>query len=147
MVKPPSYPPTSPLSLGFPSTSIHEKGNVSAEQTSRIRHSTPPGISVFASASSAVRCDFFAPRDCQTTLDATWYRDKFKEDRKAVGNFWYYYDIPFNVVNSQYWDCMVAAIAACGPKFKAPNNHELQGPVLDETVTNIMKVVKEQRKI
>lgn len=136
----PSPPMTSPL--------VHEEGSASVGASdSRTRQPWPPSISVSGGTTSAVRCDFFAPRGGQTTLDSAWNKDKFKEARKAVGNFWYYSDIPFNAANSPYWEYMVHAIACCGPSFKAPTFHDLRGPILEEAVEDIKKIIDEQRKI
>lgn len=147
MVIPPSYPPLPPPPSRFLfSTTIHEEGNASADQINNIRHPSPPMISISSSV-SRMRCDFFAPHGGQTTLDATSYKDKFKEAKKAMENFWYYFDILFNVANLPYWDYMVAAIAACGPGLKAPNYQDLQGPIFDEVVTDIRRAIKEYKKI
>lgn len=64
-----------------------------------------------------------------------------------MGKFSYFFNIPFNVTNSPYWPYMVEAIAACGFGFKAPTYHDLRGPILDDVVSNIRKVIEEQRKI
>lgn len=144
MARPPSYPPLGPPTPGFPSsTTIQEEGSASVEQTAkiRVRHSTVPS----AGASSALRCDFFAPHVGQTTLDTTWYKETFIEAKKAMGNFWYF-SIPFNLANSPYWKHIVATIATCGARFKAPTYHDLKGPILDDVVSNIKKVIEEQGK-
>lgn len=87
MAKPPSYPPPPPRFAS--SMATNEEGNASAEATA--------SILVSAGTSSAMGCDFLASRGGQTTLDVAWNKDKFKE-----ADFWYCFDIPFNVARSPY---------------------------------------------
>lgn len=145
---PPTPPPPPPS--GFPgagSTQGHffeeggASGSATSEQTPTTRMRNPAG------SSSAMKCDFFAPRGGQTTLDQSWHKDKFEEARKAIANFWYYSNLSFNVANSPYWEYMVRAIAACGVGFRAPTYSDLRGPMLDVAVLDCRRVIDEQKKI
>jgi len=82
LARPPSIPSPPP---GFPPTHEEVSGSASTKQTSRFKQ--PPSISISAGTSTAVRCNLFAPLNGQTILESEWNSDKFKEAKKAVGNF------------------------------------------------------------
>ena len=51
---------------------------------------------------------------------------------KVVGKFFYHACIPFNAVNSTYFQEMIDAIGHVGPGYKAPSYHALRGKILNE---------------
>ena len=84
---------------------------------------------------------FFAPRtqpDAQPSLDGTgWKKNVHIQARKAIANFWYHCDIPFNYARSPYWQSMIDAVAIVGLGFKAPTSESLRTKLLLETVDDV----------
>lgn len=65
----------------------------------------------------------------------------------AATNFWYYNNLPFNVVNNPYWEGLVNALTIAGKGFKAPTKRELGGPLLEEAVKTTQLVVDDKKKV
>nr|XP_010911737.1 uncharacterized protein LOC105037815 [Elaeis guineensis] len=53
--------------------------------------------------------------------------------------------VPFNAVNSKYYQCMIDAIASMGPGYKAPNFHSVRGYLLTKNVDEVKKYVESFR--
>ena len=92
---------------------------------------------------------FFAPctqLGAQPSLDGTgWKKNVHKQARKAIANFWYYFDIPFYCARSPYWKSMIDAAVVAGPRFKAPTSESLRTDMLLESVDDLSLVLAEFR--
>ena len=64
----------------------------------------------------------------------------------AIGRFLYDNCIPFNVVNSVYYQRMIDAVAAAGPGYKGPSYHAVRVPVLRDQKKEVQLLVKSQRR-
>ncbi|XP_073105199.1 uncharacterized protein [Elaeis guineensis] len=53
--------------------------------------------------------------------------------------------VPFNAVNSKYYQCMIDAIASMGPGYKAPNFYSVRGYLLTKNVDEVKKYVESFR--
>jgi hypothetical protein len=65
--------------------------------------------------------------------------------RKAIANFWYYSDIPFNCAKSPYWQSLIDAVAIADPGFKAPTSESLQTDLLLKSINDINLILAEFR--
>ena len=109
----------------------------------------PPPIPTNLSTGGGNIHTYFAPRTqpgAQPTLNGTgWKKNVHKQARKAIANFWYYSDIPFNCARSPYWQSMIDAVAVAGPGFKAPTSESLRTDMLLESVDDLNLVLGEFR--
>ncbi|XP_050254857.1 uncharacterized protein LOC126700698 [Quercus robur] len=78
--------------------------------------------------------NYFAPR---TTLGAQpglksvfQSKERVRQADMAIARFLYDNCIPFNVVNSVYYQRMIDAVAAAGPGYKDPSYHAVRVPLL-----------------
>ncbi|XP_057822787.2 uncharacterized protein LOC131035158 [Cryptomeria japonica] len=90
----------------------------------------------------------------RTTLDAQpslesmgWNKEKHDATEMAIGDFWFYNNITFHAARSPYWQIMVDTIIGCGQRFKAPNDEEIKGPILNQKVVDVEAKIAEQREI
>eukprot|EP00253_Pinus_taeda_P032254 PITA_32254 len=92
---------------------------------------------------------FFSPctkPGSQPTSDANvWKKNIHSQTRKAIANFWYYFDIPFHCARSPYWQAMVHAVVVASPGFKAPTSESLRIDLLLESVEDVMLVLADFR--
>ncbi|XP_057818128.2 uncharacterized protein LOC131031112 [Cryptomeria japonica] len=92
---------------------------------------------------------FFQPHTTlgsQTTLESTgWRKTVTEQAKKAIGNFWYSSHMAFHASRNPYWQPMVDAIAAVGPRFQAPSCESLRVGMLKDAVEDIQGVVKQHR--
>eukprot|EP00253_Pinus_taeda_P009403 PITA_09403 len=88
---------------------------------------------------------FFSPctkPSSQPTLDTTgWKKNIHSQARKAIANFWYYFDIPFHCAISPYWQAMIDAVVVASPGFKAPSLESIRTNLLLESVEDSMLVL------
>ncbi|XP_050280566.1 uncharacterized protein LOC126721559 [Quercus robur] len=64
----------------------------------------------------------------------------------AIARFLYDNCIPFNVVNSVYYQLMIDAIAAAGPGYKGPSYHAVRVPLLRDSKKEVQLLVESQRR-
>ncbi|ERN03829.1 hypothetical protein AMTR_s00078p00132690 [Amborella trichopoda] len=73
-----------------------------------------------------------------------------KGTRNMLGRYvdkWFYdKGIPFDAANSLYFLPMVNAIQRAGPGVKPSTAYELSGPILDEDVEEVIKLIKEYKQ-
>ena len=60
----------------------------------------------------------------------------------AIARFLYDNCIPFNVVNSEYYQRMIDAIAATGPSYKGPSYHVVWVPLLRDQTKEVQLLVE-----
>ena len=60
----------------------------------------------------------------------------------AIARFLYDNYIPFNVVNSVYYQRMINVIAAVGPGYKGPSYHAIRVPLLRDQKKEVQLLVK-----
>lgn len=65
----------------------------------------------------------------------------------VVANFWYQNCLPFNVVNSPYWEGLVNALTIVDKVFRTPITKYLSGPLLEEAIKNTQLVVENKTKV
>ncbi|ERM95975.1 hypothetical protein AMTR_s03913p00003570, partial [Amborella trichopoda] len=58
--------------------------------------------------------------------------------RRYVGKWFYNKVIPFDATNSPYFSLIVSAIQRAGLGVKPPTTYELNGPILDEKVEEVI---------
>jgi hypothetical protein len=56
---------------------------------------------------------------------------------ECISRWWYDTDIPFHATNSTYYQPIIDAIVACGPRFKAPSFHDIRGSLIQNEVQRI----------
>ena len=64
----------------------------------------------------------------------------------AIARFLYDNCIPFNVVNSMYYQKMIDAVAAAGPGYKGPSYHAVRVPLLKDQKKEVQLLVESQRR-
>ena len=64
----------------------------------------------------------------------------------AIARFLYDNCIPFNVLNSVYYQKMIDAIATAGHGYKGPSYHVVQVPLLRDQKKEVQLLVESQRK-
>ena len=64
----------------------------------------------------------------------------------AIARFLYDNCIPFNVVNSVYYQKMIDAVAAAGPGYKGPSYHAVRVPLLRDQKKEVQLLVESQRR-
>ena len=76
----------------------------------------------------------FAPRTtpgAQPGLKSVFQsKEKVRQADMAIVRFLYDNCIPFNVMNSMYYQRMIDAVAAAGPGYKGPSYHAVRVPLL-----------------
>ena len=65
---------------------------------------------------------------------------------KAVGKFFYHACIPFNAVNSTYFQEMIDAIGHVSLGYKAPSYHALRGKILNDMASEVSDEVEKFRE-
>ncbi|RWR73377.1 zinc finger protein [Cinnamomum micranthum f. kanehirae] len=55
----------------------------------------------------------------------------------AVGCFWFDANLPFNAARSKFCPPMADAIAAVGPSYKIPSDHDLRGKILGKIAMEV----------
>ena len=78
--------------------------------------------------------NYFAPRTtpgAQPSLKSVFQsKERVRQADMAIARFLYDNCIPFNVVNSVYYQKMIDAIATAGPSYKGPSYHAVHVPLL-----------------
>ena len=78
--------------------------------------------------------DYFAPRTtpgAQPGLKSVFHsKERVRQADMAIVRFLYDNCIPFNVVNSIYYQRMIDVIATAGPSYKGPSYHAIRGLLL-----------------
>ena len=78
--------------------------------------------------------NYFAPRTtpgAQPGLKSVFQsKERVRQVDMALARFLYDNCIPFNVVNSVYYQRMIDAVAAVGPSYKGPFYHAVRVPLL-----------------
>ncbi|KAF7814766.1 uncharacterized protein G2W53_028735 [Senna tora] len=101
-----------------------------AEASGKKRNSTPK--------------NYFAPRTTpgsQPTLKSVLSsKEAIYKAKMAIAKWFYDACIPFNAINSPYFQEAIDAIAAIGPGFKGPSYHELRVNLLGDWVTFVKSV-------
>ncbi|XP_050243404.1 uncharacterized protein LOC126692036 isoform X1 [Quercus robur] len=64
----------------------------------------------------------------------------------AIARFLYDNCIPFNVVNSMYYQKMIDAVATAGPGYKAPSYHVVWVPLLRDQKKEVQLLVESQHR-
>lgn len=64
----------------------------------------------------------------------------------AIARFLYDNCIPFNVVNSMYYQKMIDAVTAAGPGYKGPSYHAVHVPLLRNQKKEVQLLVESQRR-
>ena len=64
----------------------------------------------------------------------------------AIARFLYDNCIPFNVVNSVYYQKMIDAVATAGPGYKGPSYHAIRVPLLRDQKKEVQLLVESQRR-
>ena len=76
----------------------------------------------------------FAPRTtpgAQPGLKSVFQsKERVRQADMAIARFLYDNCIPFNVVNSVYYQKMIDAVTAAGPGYKGPSYHAIRVPLL-----------------
>jgi len=54
--------------------------------------------------------------------------------------------VPFNAVNSSYFQLMIDAICSIGPGYKGPNFYKVHGYLLNKWVEDTKKLVESYRE-
>ncbi|XP_057826246.2 uncharacterized protein LOC131037996 [Cryptomeria japonica] len=76
-----------------------------------------------------------------------WNQEKHDATKMAIGDFWFYNNVPFHAVRYPYSQIMVDDITGCGQRFKAPNDEEIKGPILNQKVVDVKAKIAEQCEI
>lgn len=95
--------------------------------------------------------NFFIPHNvprAQPSLEGTtWNKEKRREARMAMTNFWYYNNLSFTVVSSPYWEGLVNALTIVNKGFRTPTNKTLSEKLLEEAIKNTWLVVDDQKEV
>ncbi|XP_059064770.1 uncharacterized protein LOC131031175 [Cryptomeria japonica] len=79
------------------------------------------------------------PLSAQPSLESIgWNKGKHDVAKIAIGDFWFYNNVPFHATRSLY------AITVCGQGFKAPNDEEIKDPILSKTIADVKAKIAEQ---
>ncbi|KAK4596520.1 hypothetical protein RGQ29_014530 [Quercus rubra] len=93
---------------------------------------------------------YFAPRTtpgAQPGLKSVFQsKERVRQADMAIARFLYDNCIPFNVVNSVYYQKMIDAIAAAGPGYKGPSYHAVRVPLLRDQKKEVQLLVESQRR-
>ena len=94
--------------------------------------------------------NYFAPR---TTLGAQpglksvfQSKARVRQIDMAIARILYDNCIPFNVVNSVYYQMMIDAVAAAGPGYKGPSYHVVWVLMLRDNKKDVQLLVESQRR-
>ena len=94
--------------------------------------------------------NYFAPR---TTLGAQLglksvfqSKERVRQADMAIPRFLYDNCIPFNIVNSVYFQRMIDAVAVVGPGYKSPSYHAVRVPLLKDQKKEVQLLVESQRR-
>nr|XP_023913311.1 uncharacterized protein LOC112024899 [Quercus suber] len=93
---------------------------------------------------------YFAPRTtpgAQPGLKSVFQsKERVRQADMAIA--WFLYDncIPFNVVNSVYYQRMIDAIASASPSYKGPSYHTVRVPLLRDQKKEVQLLVESQRR-
>ena len=94
--------------------------------------------------------NYFAPR---TTLGAQpglksvfQSKERVRQADMAIVRFLYDNCIPFNVVNSVYYQRMIDAVATVGPGYKGPSYHAVGVLLLRDQKKEVQLLVESQRR-
>ncbi|KAL2504846.1 hAT dimerization domain-containing protein [Abeliophyllum distichum] len=94
---------------------------------------------------------YFMPRtgpDSQSTIKIVLQSKEAKEKCDLVISKWMIdASIPFNAVNSVYYQQSIDAIASMEPGYKGPNFHSLRGFLLSKNVEKVRKYIESYRTI
>ncbi|XP_030929422.1 uncharacterized protein LOC115955440 [Quercus lobata] len=94
--------------------------------------------------------NYFAPRTTpgdQPGLKSVFQsKEKVRQADMAIARFLYDNCIPFNVVNSVYYQRMIDVVAAAGPSYKGPSYHTVQVPLLRDQKKEVQLLVKSRRR-
>ena len=66
---------------------------------------------------------------------------------KAIAKWMIDASIPFNAVNSTYYQPMINAISSMSPGYKAPNFYRICGPLLNMWVDEVRKLVESYKEV
>ena len=90
--------------------------------------------------------NYFAPRTtpgAQPGLKSVFQsKERVRQADMAIARFLYDNCIPFNVVNSEYYQRMIDAIAATGPSYKGPSYHVVWVPLLRDQTKEVQLLVE-----
>ena len=93
---------------------------------------------------------YFVPRTtpgAQPSLKSVFQsKERVRQADMAIARFLYDNCIPFNVVNSVYYQKMIDAIAAAGPGYKGPSYHAVRVPLLRDQKKEVQLLVESQRR-
>ncbi|XP_052301372.1 uncharacterized protein LOC112325849 [Populus trichocarpa] len=100
---------------------------------------------------SATLGTYFMPRTtpgAQKSLQNCWQRKEAVERCDlALAKWMFDACVPFNAVNSVYYQHTIDAVTAMGPGYKGPNLHAIRGYYLAKTVDEVKIYVKSYREI
>ncbi|XP_019415875.1 PREDICTED: uncharacterized protein LOC109327261 [Lupinus angustifolius] len=93
--------------------------------------------------------EFFMPRTtvgAQPTLKSVLQsKEVIEKCDLAISKWMIDASVPFNAVNSAYYQPMIDAICAMGPGYKAPNFYRVRGSLLNKWVDDTKKLVESYR--
>ena len=94
--------------------------------------------------------NYFAPKitpGAQLGLKSVFQsKERVRQADMAIARFLYDNCIPFNVVNSVYYQKMIDAVATAGRGYKGPSYHVVQVPLLRDQKKEVQLLVESQRK-
>ena len=73
-------------------------------------------------------------------------KERVRQADMAIARFLYDNCIPFNVVNSMYYQRTIDAVAAAGLGYKGPSYHVVQVPLLRDQNKEVQLLVESQRR-
>uniref|UniRef100_A0A7N2LIJ0 DUF659 domain-containing protein n=1 Tax=Quercus lobata TaxID=97700 RepID=A0A7N2LIJ0_QUELO len=73
-------------------------------------------------------------------------KERVRQADMAIARFLYDNCIPFNVVNSMYYQMMIDAVAAAGPGYKGPSYQAVRVPLLRDNKKEVQLLVESQRR-
>ena len=73
-------------------------------------------------------------------------KERVRQADMAIARFLYDNCIPFNVVNSMYYQRMIDAVAAAGLGYKGPSYHVVRVPLLRDQNKEVQLLVESQRR-
>ncbi|XP_065626362.1 uncharacterized protein LOC136066252 [Quercus suber] len=94
--------------------------------------------------------NYFAPRTtpgAQPGLKSVFQsKERVRQANMAIARFMYDNCIPFNVVNSVYYQMMIDVVVVAGPGYKGPSYHAVRVPLLRDNKKEVQLLVKSQRR-
>ena len=92
--------------------------------------------------------NYFAPRTtpgAQPSLKSVFHsKERVRQADMAIARFLYNNCIPFNVMNSIYYQRMIDTVAAAGSGYKGPSYHAIWVPLLKDQKKEVQLLVESQ---